>query len=75
MTTKTVTLRDFLTDREIIQAAQLWRKPGGQTAQRVANEIIRPNIDRINKALGQENDVMYLAYVVEYAIGEALHRQ
>ena len=36
--------------------------------KRIRDEIIKPNIDRINKALGQENDPDYLAYAVEYSM-------
>lgn len=70
-------LGEFLTDSEIMLAAQMWRGAwvgdGLTYAQRVAEKIIRPNIKRINADLGQENDVMYLAYAVEYALGSALH--
>ena len=59
---KQVTIQDFLTDREIRRALEL------RDARRICEEIIKPSIARINRALGQENDPMYLAYVVEYAI-------
>ena len=36
--------------------------------RRVRDEIIKPNIDRINKTLGQENDVDYLSLAIEYAM-------
>lgn len=65
----TITVRDFLTDEEIAKAATLWYVAPRTFAQRVADEIIAPNIERINKQLRQENDVMFLAYVVEYVIG------
>lgn len=74
---KTVRLPDFLTDKEIALAMQMWRgkwlEDGKTYAQRVADKIIKPNMARINKALGQENDPMYLAYMVEYVLGMALH--
>lgn len=59
---KHVTLQDFLTDREIDRAIKLER------ASAICQEIIEPNLLRINRDLGQENDPMYLAYAVEYAI-------
>lgn len=59
---KKVSITDFLTPREIARARQL------KDARRICDEIIRPSIHRINKDLGQENDPMYLAYVVEYVI-------
>jgi hypothetical protein len=59
---KSITLYDFLTDDEIKQAQQL------KTAKDICRVIIKPNIGRINKDLGQENDEMYLAYMVEYVV-------
>ena len=59
---KSVTLQDFLTDREIDRAIMLER------AGDICEEIIKPNLLRINRDLGQENDPMYLAYAVEYAV-------
>lgn len=59
---KSITLYDFLTDDEIKQAQQL------KKAKDICRVIIKPNIARINKQLGQENDEMYLAYVVEYVV-------
>lgn len=60
---KRVTLLDFLTREEIEEARKL------QVAREIRNKIIDPNIQRINRALGQKNDPMYLAYMVEYVIG------
>lgn len=40
-----------------------------KTAKQIHDEVIKPNISTINKLLGQENDPMYLAYAVEYALG------
>lgn len=59
---KKASIKDFLTDREIRRAIEL------QQARSICEEIIKPNIARINKDLGQENDSMYLAYAVEYAV-------
>lgn len=75
--TKSVTLDQFLTPEEIMLAAQMWRGPftndSRSFAQKVCDEIIKPNMERIDKALGQENDPMYLAYCVEYVLGQCLH--
>jgi hypothetical protein len=74
---KQVRLNDFLSEEEIMLAANLWHgnwpRDGKSYAERVADTIIKPNMERINKALGQENDPMYLAYCVEYVLGLALH--
>ena len=67
---KTVSLSDFLTEAEIRKAVRLYRQhgPSGALNKVLTEEIISPNITRINKALGQENDPRYLAYAIEYAI-------
>lgn len=65
---KSVTLKDFLTDREIRRAIEL------QHARPICEEIIKPSIARINRDLGQENDPMYLAYVVEYVVMQHLKK-
>lgn len=57
-----VTLKDFLTDREIRLAQEL------KEARKICEQIIKPSINRINKSLGQKNDPMYLAYMIEYII-------
>jgi hypothetical protein len=59
---KRIAITDFLTEREIRRAQEL------KDARRICEEIIKPSIGRINRALGQENDPMYLAYMVEYVI-------
>jgi hypothetical protein len=70
--TKHITLQDFLTDEEIEYAAKLYeRREATGFAQVVCEQIIRPNMERINKALGQANDPMYLAYAIEYVMNEA----
>ena len=62
---KRVTLLDFLTKDEIEYAREL------QVAHEIKKKIIDPNLSRINKALGQKNDAMYLAYMVEYVLSLA----
>jgi heme oxygenase len=65
---KTFSIDQFLTRAEIDRAAALYKELAatGTFASTVDAEIITPNIERINKALGQENDPRYLAYAVEY---------
>jgi hypothetical protein len=67
---KHCTVGDILTDAEIERAKELYRqyKNTGQFASKVCVELIEPNMARINKQLGQENDAKYLAYAVEYAL-------
>jgi hypothetical protein len=63
-----VTVNDFLTKDEINRAKKIYKELGikGGFAKKCADEIITPNIERINKKLGQENVPLYLAYAVEY---------
>lgn len=57
-----VTLGDFLTDAELLQAITLADR------RQIRDLIIKPNIERINQALGRENDPDYLAYAVVYSL-------
>lgn len=67
---KHVTITDFLTEDEINIALQLFNDPKRSRpyAEVVCEQITRPNLERINKALGQENDPKYLAYMIEYVM-------
>lgn len=65
MSRKTISLGDFLTDEEIKLAVEIC-KTKESINQTLVRRIIQPNMDRINQALGQENDPNYLAYVVEF---------
>jgi len=67
-TMRTVTLGDFLTHDEIAEAVRL-----GDHAK-ILDQIVAPNLKRINAALGQENDARYLAYVIEYAVSQHARR-
>ena len=62
-----------MTEAEIQKAMTLWNelRGTGQFAKEVEKQIIAPNMDRINKRLGQENDSRYLAYAVEYIFTQA----
>jgi hypothetical protein len=62
---KQMTLHDFLTEAEITKAAKL----GDRKA--VRDQLITPNMERINAALGQENDPDYLSFCVEYVMRAA----
>jgi hypothetical protein len=68
---KQITITDFLTEAEIKKAVELYLTAAPGTFARLVDEqIITPNIERINTALGQENDSRYLAYAVEYVISQ-----
>jgi hypothetical protein len=69
MTTKNVYLTDFLTEREIKRCGVLCRKvePSKRNAA-IIEQVIAPNLERINRALGQDNDPKFLAYAVEHTM-------
>jgi hypothetical protein len=64
--TKHITLTDFLTEDEIKQAERLWKQDKIQFRRRYKTQVIIPNMERINKQLGQDNDTDYLSLIVEY---------
>lgn len=70
---KEFTITDLLTDQEIKRARQMYRrfKDTGRFAAEVSKQLIEPNMERINRRLGQENDPMFLAYAVEYILSQA----
>lgn len=59
---KYVTLPDFLTEAQIAQVLKL------KNAKAIREQVIEPNMEEINRKLGQENDATYLAYVCEYVV-------
>lgn len=72
---KTITIHDFLTEKEIARALKLYQAAAPGTFNRtIVAKIIEPNMARINRALGQENDARYLGYAVEYVFSQAQRR-
>lgn len=63
--TRQISLYDFLTEGEINKAAEL------KDRKAVRDQIIKPNMERINKALGQENDPDYLSFAIEHIMVSA----
>lgn len=66
---KNITVGDFLTNEEIEKVQTIWRDDRNGFHKRVLEEIIQPNMDRINRDLGQENNPDFLAYLLEYVMG------
>ena len=58
------TLKDLFTRKELRKIAKL------KHAKAICEQVVQPNIERINKVVGQENDPMYIAYMCEHAMGE-----
>lgn len=69
---KEVQLGDFLTDEQIREMVHIFREGG--RAKDVHDKVILPNMETINRKLGQENNPMFLAYVCEHAYGEYKRR-
>jgi len=59
-----IELEDFLTKEEISLAFSL------ENAAAIEEKITRPQIKRINETIGQENDPLYMAYLVEFLIAQ-----
>lgn len=72
---KTITVKDFLTDKQIKQAIAIYKlhRDDGMLHGRLI-ALIEPLMPEINRKLGQENDVNYLAYAVEYALSKSEER-
>lgn len=64
-----VAIGDFLTEADMRKAERLY-----PNAKAICREVIEPKMDEINRKLGQENDPMYLAYAVVYAIDTVSRR-
>lgn len=67
---KMVRLGDFLSQGDINKARKLY-----PNVSAIAQEVIEPQIEEINRKLGQENDAMYLAYAVIYAFDTGARRK
>ena len=70
---KPITIYDFLTPAQIRKALALYNDKTAKQpfAKRCCEAVIAPNLETINTKLGQENDPMYLAYMVEYVFNHA----
>jgi len=70
---KQVALTDFLTKRELCQITELSASLSPMSAEfvdLVEQKFILPNMARINRALGQENDPRYLSYAVAFVFSK-----
>ena len=70
--TKQATLPEFLTQEQIDQAFEIYRKHknSGHAVSLIETNVIKPNITEINRKLGQENDPTYLSYACTYVFGQ-----
>lgn len=68
MPRKQYTIGDLFTDAEVAKALGIYNQaPFGTFARRCAADVVTPALDRINKKTGQENDALYLAYMIEHS--------
>lgn len=58
-----VTLDDILTPAQVRQAQKL-----SPDVKAIQEEVIAPNLENIDRKLGQKNDARYLAYLVLYML-------
>ena len=66
---KTISMKDILsTDKLLNEAIRLYEKHRGSELHRELTKLIEPEMPAINKRLGQENDVGYMAYAVGHAL-------
>lgn len=68
---KQFAITDFLTVAQIQSCIRLWKKDNDNFHKNVLAEIIEPNMEEINRKLGQDNVAGYLAYAVEYVMMKA----
>jgi hypothetical protein len=71
---KSFSLGEMLTDAEIQRAINIWQDGGPRVARRLCDEVVRPALVEINRKTGQENDPMYLAYMLEYVFEQQSRR-
>jgi len=70
---KQVTLSQFLTGTQIAEALAIWRR-SMTPAKEIAEKVMTPNMAAINLKLGQENDPLFLAYMVEAVFNQTVER-
>jgi hypothetical protein len=68
MSAKSVTIRDFLTDDQITSAIKIYEGDLDNFHKRCLDEVIKPNMEEINRKLAQINSPEYLAYVILYVL-------
>ncbi len=59
---KTVAIGEFLSSAQIKKCIKL------KKAKDICEQVIKPDIEQINKKLGQENEPMYLAFLIEHVL-------
>lgn len=65
--TKQLCIGDVFSKEDIELAMKL------KTANKIAEQITIPNIERYNRITEQENDPKYLAYLLEYVVSQGVY--
>jgi hypothetical protein len=69
MDRKSMAITDFLTAEQIAKARALWKnRKNGSFHHAVMTEIVEPNMEEINRKLGQDNVPGFIAYAIEYVM-------
>lgn len=67
--TKTLGIRQLFTPKMVDLAKEVRRRtPRHQRAEVMAQDVITPEMARINEVTGQENDAKYMAYLLDFSI-------
>lgn len=69
---RTAAIGDFVTKDMFEQIKKICseEKRDGKRVTRITREVMRPNMDEINRKLGQVNEPRYLAYAVLHALNQ-----
>ena len=69
MTTKAIGA--IFSKEQIEKAVQIYQEHGDMSVIPIHSEITKPGIDEINLRTSQENDPMYLAYCLLFALANS----
>ncbi len=72
--TQMVSLSDFLTDSQIaaaVKIAQDYAADPTKMVNKLEKDIMIPNIEQIDRKLGQKNNPRFMAYMAAYVFSSA----
>jgi hypothetical protein len=73
---RNIAIGDFLTPAETVEVVRLFRKlPTERFAKVLCWTVIGPNLARVEAALGQQCEPMYLSYKVQAVLTRASERR
>lgn len=62
---------EIFSKEQIEKAIQIYQKHGDMSVIPIHSEITEPGIEEINARVGHENDPMYLAYCLLFALANS----